>query len=95
MLANWQNTYIIRIHVLVFASIVKTLIDNSIEYILWGFETQIVQLNDLIRLYEKMQVAKPVDGGQDWANVTIVAPNDEPDAGDSETAKVLTGLERR
>ena len=42
-----------------------------------------------------MQVAKPVDGGQDWANVTIVAPDAEPDAGDSETAKVLTGLERR
>ena len=42
-----------------------------------------------------MQVVKPVEGGQDWANVTIVAPDDQTDAGDSETAKILTGLERR
>ena len=28
IVANWRNTYIIRIHVLVFASIVKTLIDT-------------------------------------------------------------------
>lgn len=41
-----------------------------------------------------MQVVKPVEGGQDWANVTIVAPDDQTDAGDSETAKILTGLER-